>query len=97
MKETSINALRIICFGYIFFAYGMVIGQSFNGSGDTRTPMYISLVVFWVIQIPLAYLLSVNMGWESNGVFFCIAFCHSLYAIVAILLFKRGKWKTVQV
>ncbi len=97
VKETGINALRIICFGYIFFAYGMVVGQAFNGSGDTRTPMYISLVVFWFIQIPLAYFLAVNLGWESNGVFFCIAFAHSLYAIVAIYLFKKGKWKTVQV
>ena len=97
VKETGINALRIICFGYIFFAYGMVVGQAFNGSGDTRTPMYISLVVFWLIQIPLAYLLSVNLGWESNGVFFCIAFAHSLYAVVAIVLFRRGKWKAVQV
>jgi putative MATE family efflux protein len=97
VKETGISALRIICFGYIFFAYGMVVGQGFNGSGDTRTPMYISLVVFWFIQIPLAYLLSVNMGWESDGVFFCIAFAHSLYAIVAIWLFKKGKWKTTKV
>ncbi len=97
VKTTGINALRIICFGYIFFAYGMVVGQAFNGSGDTKTPMYISFVVFWLIQIPLAYVLSVNLGWESNGVFFCIAFAHSLYAIVAIVLFRRGKWKTVQV
>ncbi len=97
VKKTGIDALRIICFGYIFFAYGMVVGQAFNGSGDTHTPMYISLVAFWLIQIPLAYVLSVSLEWESNGVFFCIAFCHSLYAIIAIGMFKRGKWKTVQV
>ena len=97
VQETAKSALRIICFGYIFFAYGMVIGQAFNGSGDTRTPLYINLVVFWVIQIPLAYLLAITYEWGPNGVFFCIAFCHSLYAVVAIYLFKKGRWKTVEV
>lgn len=95
--EVATNALTIICFGYVFFAYGMVVGQGFNGAGDTKTPMYISLGVFWFIQIPLAYYLSITLDWQANGVFFCIAFCHSLYAIVAIALFKRGKWKTVKV
>lgn len=95
--ETAIQALQIICFGYIFFAYGMVIGQAFNGSGDTYTPLWINIVVFWLIQIPLAYVLSVMYDWGPSGVFFCIAFCHSLYAVVAIVLFRRGKWKTIEV
>ena len=95
--ETAISALQIICFGYIFFAYGMVIGQAFNGAGDTYTPLWINVVVFWLIQIPLAYVLSVSYSWGPNGVFFCIAFCHSLYAVVAIQLFRRGKWKTIDV
>ncbi|GAB4239691.1 MAG: MATE family efflux transporter [Ekhidna sp.] len=97
VRDIGIEALRIICFGYIFFAYGMVIGQAFNGSGDTFTPLIISLIVFWAIQIPMAYLLAITYDWGPTGVFFCIAFCHSLYAVIAIALFKRGKWKTVKV
>ncbi|MBV6646070.1 MAG: MATE family efflux transporter [Cyclobacteriaceae bacterium] len=95
--DIGISALRIICFGYIFFAFGMVISQAFNGAGDTRTPMVINVFVFWLIQIPLAYWLSVSQGWNQEGVFFSIAFAHSLHAIVCIVLFRRGTWKTVQV
>lgn len=91
------SALQIICCGYIFFAYGMVLSQAFNGAGDTRTPMYISLIVFWMIQIPLAYYLAVILDWQGNGVFASIAVAHSLYAIIAMALFKRGKWKLVTV
>ncbi len=91
------SALQIICFGYIFFAYGMVLGQAFNGAGDTYTPTVISLIVFWLIQIPVAYSLSIPLGFNENGVFISIAFAHSLYAIVAIVIFRRGKWKTVKV
>lgn len=95
--QIGTSALKIICIGYVFFAYGMVITQAFNGAGDTKTPMVINIFVFWLLQIPLAYWLSVYLGWEANGVFVTIAFCHSLHAIVCILLFRRGKWKAVNV
>ncbi len=95
--EIGTSALKIICFGYVFFAYGMVITQAFNGAGDTKTPMVINIFVFWLLQIPLAYWLSVHLDWAANGVFFTIALCHSLHAIVCIVLFRRGKWKTVNV
>lgn len=95
--EIGVSALRIVCLGYVFFAYGMVINQAFNGAGDTRTPLVINFFVFWVIQIPLAYWLSVLLDWQVNGVFFTIAFCHSLQAVVSVILFRRGKWKTVDV
>ncbi len=97
VKRIGISALEIICLGYIFFSYGMVISQAFNGAGDTKTPMWISLVVFWLIQIPMAYWLSIELNWKSNGVFYSIAIAHSLYAMVAILLFRKGKWKLIEV
>ncbi|WP_258104412.1 MATE family efflux transporter [Marinoscillum sp. MHG1-6] len=95
--EVGVSALRIICLGYVFFAYGMVISQAFNGAGDTRTPLYINIVVFWFIQIPLAYWLAVTLNWQSTGVLMTIAIAHSLQAVISILLFRRGKWKLVEV
>jgi Na+-driven multidrug efflux pump len=91
------NALQIICFGYLFFAYGMVISQAFNGAGDTKTPLFINIFVFWILQFPLAYTLSVYLDWQANGVFISIAFCHSLHALICIYWFRKGKWKLVKV
>jgi len=95
--NVGVSALQIICGGYIFFAYGMVITQAFNGAGDTKTPLFINVLVFWLIQIPMAYLMAVYFDWKYYGVFISIAVCHSLHAIICILLFKKGKWKTVSV
>lgn len=91
------KALKIFCLGYVFFAYGMVVVQSFNGAGDTRTPTLINLGVFWLLQIPVAYLLALQLGWGATGVFATISICHSLHALISGWVFRKGKWKMVKV
>jgi Na+-driven multidrug efflux pump len=95
--EVGRLGLTIICLGYVFFAYGMVMSQSLNGAGDTRTPTIINLAVLWGFQIPLAYILAIYLDWGATGVFVAIAISHSLHAIVSTLVFRRGKWKLVEV
>jgi putative MATE family efflux protein len=90
-------SLQIICLGYIFFAYGMVLGQAFNGAGDTRTPTVINFICFWIIEIPLGYMLAVTMGWGLSGVCWSIAISEALLALMLIWTFRKGKWKTVQI
>ncbi|QSE98254.1 MATE family efflux transporter [Fulvivirga lutea] len=90
-------ALRVICCGYIFFAYGMVIGQSFNGAGDTRTPTIINFFCFWMFEVPLAWVLSRTLELGPLGIFLAIAIASSLFAFVSIHIFRKGNWKTVQV
>ena len=89
--------LQIIAAGYVFYAYGMVIIQSFNGSGDTKTPTYINFVCFWLFQLPFAYLIAITFEAGPIGVFLSITLAEVLIAIIGIWLFKKGKWKTVQV
>lgn len=95
--RNGVLCLRIICLGYVFFAYGMVIGQSFNGAGDTKTPTYMNLICFWIVQIPVAYILAKVLQIGPAGVFAAQAIAFSLVAIIGILLFRRGKWKLVKV
>jgi putative MATE family efflux protein len=91
------ESLRIVALGFLFFGYGMVAVQAFNGAGDTTTPLLVNLASFWLFKIPLAYVLSRVMGMGPRGVFVSIAAAYSLQAIVAGLLFRRGRWKTVVV
>lgn len=90
-------ALRYICFGYIFFAYGMVIGQAFNGAGDTKTPTIINFFCSWVIELPLAYFLAISLGLGPQGIFLAISLSAVLLALVSIMIFRKGRWKTVAV
>jgi putative MATE family efflux protein len=91
------DCLRIIACGFLFYAYGMVITQSFNGAGDTRTPTIINLFVFWLWEIPLAYLLAIYFGMGPHGVFLAVTIAFSTLAVVSALIFRRGRWKTRRV
>ncbi|MFS4468434.1 MATE family efflux transporter [Maribacter sp. 2210JD10-5] len=89
--------LQIIAAGYIFYAYGMVVTQAFNGAGDTGTPTRINLIAFWAFQLPFAYLAAFYFNLGAIGVFMAITLAEVLLAVISIFLFKRGKWKSFQV
>lgn len=95
--EHGVECLRVICMGYLSFSWGMVMIQAFNGAGDTRTPTILNIFCFWMVQIPLAYLLAKTFGLGTKGVYIAIAVSDTLLAIISITLFKRGKWKLVKV
>lgn len=94
---TGTFCLRFIAAGYPMFAYGMVLTNAFNGAGDTRTPTYLNVFCFWVLQIPIAWALANWMGWHENGVYVAVVFSQTVLALLSIYLFKRGSWKTKQV
>jgi putative MATE family efflux protein len=90
-------ALRIVSTGFLFYALGMVLVQGFNGSGDTFTPTKINLVCFWLLEIPLAYLLAITFEMGLAGASIAIVSAESLLTVIAFILFKRGKWKLKKV
>lgn len=95
--ENGVLALRIVSFGFLFYALGMVLIQGFNGSGDTFTPTKINLICFWLIEIPLAYLLAIVFGKGLAGASVAIVTAESLLALIAFFLFRKGKWKLREV
>ncbi|MGH7496449.1 MAG: MATE family efflux transporter [bacterium] len=91
------SCLRIVSYGYLFYAYGMVIVQAFNGAGDTYTPTLINLGCYWLFQIPLAYALAMPLQAGPQGVFVAITVAESLIAVVGLMIFRRGNWKTKKI
>ena len=93
VAQYGVACLRIVAYGFLFYAYGMVLTQSFNGAGDTWTPTIINLFVFWLWEIPLAYVLSSTLGMGPKGVFAAMTIAFSTLAIVSAVVFRRGRWK----
>ena len=88
------SCLRIVAYSYVFWGYGMTTVMAFNGAGDTVTPTWINFFVYWVLQLPLAWGLGVTFDFGPQGVFMAVAICQTVLALVGVLVFRRGKWKT---
>jgi len=87
------SCLRIVSYGNIGYAYGMVMLQAFNGAGDTITPTIVNLFGFWLCEIPLAYFLAIPARMQARGAYYSIVAAECLIATVSIVLFRRGYWK----
>ncbi|MBN1443718.1 MAG: MATE family efflux transporter, partial [Planctomycetes bacterium] len=87
------DALRIMSYGYVFYGWGMVVTSAFNGAGDTMTPTRLNLICFWMVQVPLAWVLARGVGLGPSGVFWAVAVAESLLAVVSMVVFRWGAWK----
>jgi Na+-driven multidrug efflux pump len=93
----GIECLRIVSIGFIAYGFGMVLVNSFNGAGDTSTPLKINIFAFWMIEIPLAWILAMKVGMNEEGVFIAIVIAESIMTFIAWMVFRRGKWKLKEV
>lgn len=97
VQSIAVEAIRIMSLGYIFYGIGMVLISTFNGAGDTWTPTWINFFGFWLFQIPMAYILAKVLKMGPTGVFLAIPIAETAITIAGYILFKKGKWKTIEV
>jgi putative MATE family efflux protein len=95
--KAGTECLRIVSIGFIAYGFGMVLVNSFNGAGDTSTPLKINIFAFWFIEIPLAWFLAIKSGMKEEGVFWAIVIAESIMTIIAYIDLRRGRWKLKEV
>lgn len=97
IQNIAVEALQTMSLGYIFYGIGMVLINTFNGAGDTWTPTCVNFFGFWLFQIPLAYVLAKHFKMGPTGVFMAVPIAETAITLASIVLYKKGKWKKIQV
>jgi putative MATE family efflux protein len=97
VHDIAVEAIRILSAGYVFYGVGMVLINAFNGAGDTKTPTWVNFFGFWAFQIPLGYLLAKGLNMGPTGVFLAIPIAETMMTIASFILFKKGRWKKVEI
>jgi Na+-driven multidrug efflux pump len=97
VMSSGVTCLRVVSFGFLVYALGQVMVNSINGAGDTATPVWINFVAFWLLEIPLAYVFTNVMDLNIHGVCYAILIAETALTLIAIAVFRRGKWKLQKV
>jgi MATE family, multidrug efflux pump len=87
------TGLRYVSAGFCLYAWGMVMTSAFNGAGDMMTPLVLSVGCFWLLRLPLAFVLARPLGLGPDGVFLAMPISFLVLAILGVLLFRRGRWR----
>jgi putative MATE family efflux protein len=93
VMQSGITCLRVVSFGFGVYALGQVMVNAINGAGDTATPIWINFIAFWLLEIPLAFLFTKVLDLHIHGVSYAILIANSALTLIALAVFKRGKWK----
>ncbi len=93
-KDVAISCMKIMSLGMVFYGFQMVLGQAFNGAGDTYTPTWLNFIAFWLIEIPLAWVLANKTNLAEKGVFWSVFIAETLLCLFSFYVFSLGKWKT---
>mgnify|MGYP001087300929 CR=1 FL=1 len=91
------QGLRIMSAGFFFYGPGMALTQAFNGAGDTWTPTWLNFAFLWGLMIPASWVLAYPAGFGVNGVFAAVPLAYLGLTALSGLLFRRGRWKTMEV
>jgi Na+-driven multidrug efflux pump len=97
VMQSGLTCLRVLSFGFLVYAMGMVMINAINGAGDTATPVWINFIAFWLLEIPLAYIFVNTLNLHINGVCYAILIGEAAMTLIGIAIFRRGKWKLKQV
>jgi putative MATE family efflux protein len=97
VMQSGVTCLRVVSFGFFVYALGQVMVNAINGAGDTATPIWINFIAFWLMEIPLAFLFAKVMDLHIHGVCYAILIADTTLTLIALAVFRRGKWKLTEV
>ena len=92
---TGASYFRMVAPFYIIMAVSIILSFALNGAGDTKKPMYATLVSMVMIQIPLGYYLPQHFGLGIIGIWIAVIIGIIIQAVLLTMMYRKGSWKRI--
>ncbi|GAA0116546.1 MATE family efflux transporter [Clostridium senegalense] len=95
VQEMVIRVLRLIALFQPFAAITQIFTSALQGAGDTKFPMYSTLIGIWGLRVGIGYLFGVSLGFGLVGVWMAYVIDITIRGILLLKRFLNGKWKKI--
>ncbi len=93
----GVQLLRYLSISGLFITIALTYTGGLQGTGDTRSPMYISIISQIIIPIGLCYFFQGTRGLTASIIWLAIVIGHFFRFVLSVLVFNRGKWAKIKV
>jgi putative MATE family efflux protein len=95
--SSGAHIIRVLALGYLIYSVTFCLDNAQAGAGDTVSPMVINVIALWLVQLPLAYLLSQVLGLGPDGLWWAMVGGWAVQLVLMTLRYRQGRWKLKQI
>ncbi len=95
--EVAITPLRLVSLGILVDAFGLVIMNALQGAGATKSTMKVSLLMQWVVFLPLAYIAGPIAGFGLATIWLLQILYRTAQTGIYIYLWQQRQWANIKI
>jgi putative MATE family efflux protein len=95
--DLGVQLLRFLSVSGLFITVALTYTGGLQGTGDTKSPLYISIVSQMVIPLGMCAVIDATRGLEARDIWLAILLGHFTRMALSVLVFRRGRWKDIEV
>jgi Na+-driven multidrug efflux pump len=95
--ELGVQLLRILSLSGLFIAVALTYTGGLQGTGDTKSPLYISIVSQVVVPLGMCFIIQRLWTLDPIDIWLAILLGHATRCTLSVLRFNQGKWRTIAV
>jgi Na+-driven multidrug efflux pump len=97
VQGLAVELLRYLAVSGLFITVALAYTGGLQGTGDTKTPMYISIVSQIIIPLGMCWAIQTFSTLEPHHIWMAIVLGHFTRMLLSILAFHRGHWREIRV
>lgn len=95
--EIGVQLLRVLSLSGLFIAVALTYTGGLQGTGDTRSPLYISIISQILVPLGICFVIQQTSTLAPIDIWFAILVGHATRCLLSVVRFKQGRWRTIAV